>query len=169
MKSAFHARGDGLERLKAATRQLAARPHVKVGVLGEREAATKKQLRSSAASRASIGVVELATIHEFGAPRAGIPQRSFLRDTADLKREAWLKTAERLVKLIARGKLTVERALGLLGEKASGDVKRRIKSGTGIPPELQPATIRAKGSSRPLVDTGRLVNSISYQVVAPKR
>jgi hypothetical protein len=108
--------------------------------------------------------ITIAIIHEFGAPRAGIPSRSFLRSTASKKREEWLKMLERVLVLVVKEKLELEDALKLVGERAAADVRRAITSGPGIPPPLKAATIRAKGSSRPLVDTGQLVRSISYEV-----
>ena len=108
--------------------------------------------------------ITIAIIHEFGAPRAGIPSRSFLRSTAREKREEWLKLLERVLVLVLKEKLELEEALKLVGERAAADVRRKITSGPGIPPPLKEATIRAKGSSRPLVDTGQLVRSISYEI-----
>ncbi|MDF7681191.1 hypothetical protein PT300_11600 [Enterobacteriaceae bacterium ESL0689] len=49
-----------------------------------------------------------------------------------------------------------------MGEKLAGEVKRKIQS--GIAPPLDPKTIARKGSSRPLIDTGNLLQSITYEV-----
>ena len=44
------------------------------------------------------------------------------------------------------------------------DVQRaHIRNGNWVP--NAPATIRRKGSDRPLIDTGQLVNSVEYEVV----
>lgn len=157
MKSAYRARGDGLKRLQASAKQLAGKPRVKVGVLGGGDHGP------------DLTNAELATIHEFGAPRAGVPERSFLRSTADLKRREWLALLVKVLQAAVDGKTTVQVALELVGQKAVADVVARIRNGAGIPPPLKPATIAAKGSTRPLVDTGRLVQSIGYEVVRPGR
>jgi hypothetical protein len=43
-----------------------------------------------------------------------------------------------------------------------GVIKQRIAN--GIAPPNSPYTIARKGSSKPLIDTGQLRNSITYQV-----
>lgn len=111
-------------------------------------------------------LLEIAAIHEFGAPGAGIPERSFIRSTfRDRQREA-ATMAERLAKAIVLRGMPVKQALGLLGAWGAAEVKRTITSGDGVPPPLKPATIARKGSSRPLVDTGRLLASITWEVGA---
>jgi len=154
VRSSFKAKGKGLERLQKLAEQLKARPEIKVGLLGVGDSRPGE-----------LTNVELGVIHEYGAPRAGIPERSWLRATADLKRREWLALLERALKVALRGKLTVDQALEVVGQKAVADIQARIRRGAGIPPPLQPATIAAKGSTRPLVDTGRFVQGISYQVV----
>ena len=55
-----------------------------------------------------------------------------------------------------------EQALGQLGEMTKGDVQTEIRSGDFAP--LKPATIKRKGSSRPLIDTGQMVQSIAWEL-----
>jgi hypothetical protein len=153
MGAKLKARGGGVERLnklRASVRGW----RVKVGVLGTGQGAPPGELT----------MPELAAIHEFGAPRAAIPERSFLRATADAKRREWLALLERGLRAALAERLTVEQAFGLTAQRAVADIVARIRSGAGIPPPLQPATVRRKGSTRPLVDTGRLVQSISYSI-----
>lgn len=123
---------------------------VKVGILGDKAARDEGPLNN----------VALGAIHEFGAPEKNIPERSFLRSTANEHRDEYVK------QLVPKNLFTrtqdFDKQLALLGEKAASDIKRKIKE--GIPPPLQPATIKSKGSSKPLVDTGQLITSISYQV-----
>lgn len=145
----------GLNRLKKMSEQLARKPYVKVGVLG-----------NTAPRGDGVDNVALAVIHEFGVPQKNIPSRPFLRSTFDAKKGDWNNLLSRMALGVLRGKLTVEQALGLLGQRASADVKLRITSGNNFVPNA-PRTIAAKGSSRPLIDTVRLVNSISYVVVTP--
>lgn len=130
-------------------------PKVVVGLLGS---------HASRGEDGHISNVALGVVHEFGAPRAGVPERSFLRRTFDAKKELWYGLALRLLKKVAADKLDLDTAFGLLGEKMKADIKLGITSGVGIPPPNAPATVKAKGSDRPLVDTGRLVGSIDYEV-----
>lgn len=104
--------------------------------------------------------LELGNIHEYGAPLAKIPERSFIRATIDEKAAAYIKLAGRLGKSVLQGTRTRAQALGLLGERVRADIVHRINS--GIEPPLRPATIARKGSSKPLVDTGQLKGSITY-------
>lgn len=160
MRSSFKAKGKGLERLQNLAAELKSRPEVKVGVLG-----------TGSERPGEMTNAEIGAIMEFGAPRAGIPERSWLRATADLKRREWLTLLERVLRLTVKGRLTIDQALELVGQRAVADIQARIRRGAGIPPPNSPLTIALKGSSLPLVDTGRFVQGISYQVVrdAPDR
>lgn len=137
---------DGLEELR-----------VRVGVLSSKGGGAKHP-------SGDITILHLAAIHEFGSPAANIPERSFIRRTFWTS-GVWLPAFQaRLAKGIITGKLTAALALEILGQKCVGEVQKTIKGGEPIPPPLRPATIARKGSSRPLVDTGRLVQSIAYEV-----
>lgn len=152
-KSKLISKGTGLARLMKLGKQLERKPHTKVGVLG----------KSAGRQASTLDNVGLAVVHEFGVARKGIPSRPFLRSTFDAKKDEWNKLLARLVAKAVVGAVTVQQVLGLLGQRASADVKRRITSGKNFEP-LKPETIKRKGSSRPLVDTGRLLGSISYEV-----
>ena len=106
---------------------------------------------------------ELGMVHEFGSPAAGIPERSFLRSTFDEQRPAYKELARKLCRAVIERKMSVPTALKVLGLKAESDVRAKIRS--HIPPPNSPATIAAKGSSTPLIDTGQMVNAIASQVI----
>jgi len=55
-----------------------------------------------------------------------------------------------------------DRSLRRLGSVAVGDVQRTIRD-IKQPPNA-PSTIRKKGSDNPLIDTGRLRQSIEYAI-----
>lgn len=131
--------------------------HVKVGVLAS---------KGGNAEHADDGItmIELAAIHEFGSPAANIPERSFIRRTFTFKRIQLDPLQRKLAKALVLGKITPIVAMNMLGQWAAAQVKRTITADEPIPPPLKPATIAAKGSTRPLVDTGRLVGAISYEV-----
>lgn len=147
---------------------------VKVGIQG-REAVTEHEGRPTGGSSRSGGqvlrgktltTVELATIHEFGAPGANIPQRSFLRSTADENRSKYARRMERMVRKFVRNPegFSILGEMTKLGEAVRRDVINKIRS--NIPPPLKPATVRRKrGDELALVDTGQLVNSIRAVVV----
>jgi hypothetical protein len=110
-----------------------------------------------------ITIAELGAIHEYGAPKAGIPERPFLHPAI---REG-LPQITRLQAVIGldvqNGKTTkadgLER-LGLLGQRL---VQQKIRHGEFVP--LKPATIaRKKGSTKPLIDTGQMMQSVTFAV-----
>lgn len=107
-------------------------------------------------------VAMIAAVHEFGSPSQGIPERPFLRVSVQRNRQKYIRLNRiNLVKML-RGKATVDQALGQLGEMAKGDVQTEIRSGDFAP--LKEATIKRKGSSRPLIDTGQMVQSIAWEL-----
>ena len=57
-----------------------------------------------------------------------------------------------------------ERILRLAGAFLEGKVKEIIQRGRPDWPPLKPSTIRCKGSDKPLIDTGKLLNSITHKV-----
>lgn len=116
----------------------------------------------------ALTVAEIATIHEFGLPGPfptrsggvfpGIPQRSFIRAWFDEQQEFIAKTLTSQMALVVAGKLTPEVAGQRIALAFEGSMKQRISR--GIPPPNARRTILAKGSSKPLIDTGQLRNAI---------
>jgi hypothetical protein len=91
-----------------------------------------------------------------------IPQRSFLRTSFDANRLEYERILEQQTGRVIDGNQTARNAIAVVGEKALADVVNRINA--GIPPPLKPATIARKGSSKPLIDTGQLKQSIKVKV-----
>ena len=116
--------------------------------------------------------VKLAVIHEFGAPAAGIPERSFIRASFDTNRGTYIERLRRLVKGVYEGKGTVKKALELLGFAMKWDMKNFIRRDQVKPPDSE-ATLerkRRKGNSasaapKTLVDSAKLVGAIDHAVV----
>ena len=109
-----------------------------------------------------INMATLLALHVLGAPSRGIPQRDPLRPPliANAQRYSDL-LAIGLKNALANGtdpKLVYEK----IGIVATNDVKDYFI--TGNFKALSEKTIKAKGSSKPLIDTGELRNSISYEV-----
>lgn len=104
-------------------------------------------------------LVTYAAANEFGTER--IPERSFLRATVDNERVKYTGLLEQAADRLLDGD-TPAAAFGILGMVAVGDVQRRIRN--RVPPPNAPLTIAKKGSDVPLIDTGRLRQSIDYVV-----
>jgi hypothetical protein len=132
---------------------------VKVGLLG-----TGKNTRQ----KGEATNVEIGLVHEFGSPKQGIPERSFIRSTFDARRAEYAAMARRLLPAVISGRSDARRALGLIGAKASADIKNTVTQGPHIPPPLKPATVARKGSDRPLVDTNQMVNAVAWAVEAKR-
>jgi len=131
------------------------RPTIRVGVMGSK-AAESKSVRGGGQSDTTV--IDVATKHEFG---IGVPKRSFIADWADESepeaRRRLRKAAERIATV---GDLDKE--INRFGLWAQGSIVQRITS--RIDPPLSQATVDRKGSDVPLVDTGQLKSSITYDV-----
>jgi hypothetical protein len=64
--------------------------------------------------------------------------------------------------LVAQGKLTADKAAERVALACEGSMKKRISR--GVPPPNAAETIRRKGSSKPLINTGQLRNAIRGKV-----
>lgn len=107
---------------------------------------------------------EIGLVHEYGAPAAGIPARSFIRQAFERRRDELVQLQAKLSEAILAGKIDEKRAMGLLGAWGSGAIKATItRDGTFAP--LKPATVKRKGSDKPLINTGQLVGAITFVVV----
>ena len=130
---------------------------VRVGVLNGGEFMDKNS---------NITVAGYGLVNEFGSITKNIPARSFIRmplnqelPKAILKNKTFianiLKKQENLLKLYVN-----------LGITAKSIVLNAFyTSGFGNWQPNKPSTIRRKGSSKPLIDTGRLRQSINYNIV----
>jgi len=105
----------------------------------------------------------VAAAHEFGVPSKNIPERSFMR--TGLRRALPHLRVLNLdsLKKVAEGIYSIHMALDRLGLVASSAVKREIVTGTFAP--LQPATIKRKGSDKPLIDSASLYQAMTWAVV----
>lgn len=123
-------------------------------------------------------IAYVGTIHEFGAPEVGIPQRSWLRSTRNARRDVWARDLAQGAQAVAQRRITLDGMLDAVGAAAAADVVATIAA--RIPPPLKPATVAARirrarktnprfGAkslpitiSHPLIDTGALVAHISH-------
>lgn len=104
-------------------------------------------------------VAMIAAIQEFGSPSRGIPPRPFFRSMVAAKSAQWPAAIGAL--LVANG-YDASKALKLTGEAIKGQLAQSIRD-TNAPP-LAASTIKRKGHSKPLIDTGVMFQSIDYEV-----
>ena len=109
-----------------------------------------------------LNMATLLAIHCMGAPTRGIPKRDpLLPPLQENAKEYSRLLAQGIKNNLANGE-PIEQAYEKLGLLATNDVKSYFVSGNFVP--LKQSTIDAKGSSKPLIDSGELRNSISYEV-----
>jgi hypothetical protein len=104
----------------------------------------------------------VAASHEFG---IGVPQRAMLATTIDDKGSELVELAGKVYAgPLFQGTLDAERALGIVGEAAQAAIQAKIRDGDPSWAPLSPATIKRKKSSKPLIDTGQMIQSVRYKV-----
>lgn len=105
-------------------------------------------------------VIQVGAIHEFGMGRN--PERSFLR-VPFKKNEGRIKgLINKQFSLIFNGEADTVQSLNKIGILARNISVESFTDNDW--PENTPATIERKGSSRPLIDTGALRQSITWVV-----
>lgn len=103
---------------------------------------------------------EIGTFMELGTDT--VPARPSLEPGLREASPRMHRIMAQIVKAAEAGKSTTG-LVEQLGEAGVEGVKNYIK-GVNIPPPLADSTVKAKGSNHALIDTGELVNSVSYRV-----
>lgn len=127
---------------------------VKVGIL------------SSSGEVDGVAIVDYATWNENGVmSKSGgwkIPPRPFIKGWADTNKDKISNMIGKLYGQVATGKLTSEEALKKLGVFGKSGIQSYIRRGNFTPNAH--STIKNKGSSQPLIDTGTMRKSVNYEV-----
>lgn len=185
----------GLDRIRNVLSSIETdRSYAKAGVMGKEAVAPRPAEPGEEEGAERLTNVKLATIHEFGAPSRGIPERSFIRAPFAQHREEYIELLAALVKAaVYEGRMPYTKALRIVALKMATDMKLHVTTGPGVQPPNAPATIERKikkglwnlearnakrrkqgkpliaqkdlPNPRALVDTGRLVGSITWAVV----
>ncbi|RZS82053.1 hypothetical protein EV217_2866 [Phyllobacterium myrsinacearum] len=125
----------------------------------------------STASTLSVGFLEgsqysdgtsvpmVAAVQEFGAPARNIPPRPFFRDMIAAKSPEW---PEAVGDLLISNDYDASKTLGQTGAAIKGQLQQSIADFNGVP--LSEATIAKKGSSKQLIDTSVMINSVDFEV-----
>lgn len=137
------------QRIMRGVRDLMGGPSVRFGVFGD---GTK------------------AAAHEFGTltkdGEVHIPERSFIRSTFQKNEAEVQRITGNVSRAFLAGKIHLQQALGILGQWGVARIKQTIVEQDPEWPALAEATLARKGDgkSKTLIDTGELLNSISYEV-----
>ncbi|MBU0792252.1 MAG: hypothetical protein KKC55_17585 [Gammaproteobacteria bacterium] len=97
-----------------------------------------------------------------GAHDIVIPERSFLRVPLRQNKDKFVKMFRSMIPKVVKGELTMQAVMVRLGGQGVRVSVEAIDS--GIDPENAPSTVAKKGSSKPLSDSGRLRQSITFIV-----
>lgn len=90
-----------------------------------------------------------------------IPERSFLRAGHDKNADRVMTQTGRALSLVVAGRMSVDELLDLCGQQMATAIKTYMRD-LDSPPN-HPYTIEQKGSSNPLIDTGGLLESITWK------
>lgn len=159
MSVEFRDKDKGWNRLKTEIKK-AGKSYTKVGYPEEAKKSQKKYKKVSKGQKKQMTTLKVAMIQEFGAPAKNIPSRSFVRSYFDTYNWDVYEKSKKLYSKVLIGKIGTSRALGLLGEYVKSGIQKQIDN--IFYPPLKPATIKAKGSSKPLISTNQLRGSVTH-------
>lgn len=148
-----------------------------------------KSIKTLDGRKVEVGVIEgehqwLASIHEYGcnitvtqkmraylhyhglhlSPNTTtikIPERSFLRTGHDKNIDKVMKQADRAVEQVAGGYMSDQQLLDLVGQVLATNIKTYARDLSN--PPNHPYTVEQKGSSNPLVNTGGMIEGITWR------
>lgn len=136
---------------RALLQRMRGKGTVRVGIMGP-EAASRHQ------GAEALTTAMVASFHEFG---LGVPRRSWLRDYVDENLPLLQARLRNIAERVERG-ANLDSELERFGLQLVGEIQERISN--RIDPPLAEETIRRKGSSTPLINTGQLRASITHLV-----
>lgn len=167
--TAFVKRTDrGLKKIKSVFKSIKQNgDYVKAGVIGDSKRADGKLTNAM-----------IAVWNEYGTSRT--PARPFIKPAFENHRHEYIQILKTLVaKKVYAGDMDYAHALAIIGTKMASDMKAYVTRGTQVPPPNAPSTLRrkqslnarrgagrAQGEVRTLIDTGRMVASITFAVVS---
>ena len=158
MKTPNHKMRFNLDGLKALKEALPTDDIVKVGVL--RSDNSREDEDGGVLGNAEVGLIQ-----EIGSISRNIPARSWLRMPIETRQKELIKFMQSPKAQGLAEDLQFEKLLQLLGIKAEAIIHEAFQTGGfGKWPANAPATIAAKGSSKPLIDTRQLDTAVSSEV-----
>lgn len=122
---------------------------VKVGIMGSE---TVK----------GVSVVDYAMYNEFGT--RNIPARPFMATTYAQYGDQMSQFIDYLASRMFVGLISADRVLRVIGESYQAKVQMTIRNAKEWAVPNAPGTIAQKGSSSPLIDTGRMIQSVRYEI-----
>lgn len=121
---------------------------------------TEAQVKGQRSKPAGLNMAEIGYINEFGG--GNVPARPFIRSAVDMNEARIYGLMQQQYSRILEGRQTAEGSLRSTGVYVEGLIKQRIRAITS--PPNAPYTIAQKGSSKPLIDFGQMIQSIANLV-----
>lgn len=106
-------------------------------------------------------VADIAAQNEFGA--GPVPARPFMRTSFDENEPGLVSASAKLAQAVIDGRFSPDQSARMLGELHQNQVVAKIDEIRT--PKNSPATIAAKGSSKPLIDTGDMRAAVRYGIL----
>lgn len=106
-------------------------------------------------------LVDIAVVNEFGTDDGHIPERPAHRTTYREEEGAMQRRMGGMLRLMLDGK-RAKPIFNKLGLYYADRLKRNIMAWS-LPPNA-PSTVAQKGANNPLIDTGRMLNSIQHEI-----
>lgn len=121
---------------------------------------TTSQIKNNRKKEGGKSMATIAAENEFGTKI--IPARPFLSTSFDENRQRIINLIDFEYGKIFDGTSTVKKSLQLLGVFNVGLVQQKIRA-INSPPN-SPRTIAIKKSSKPLIDFGQMIKTVTYKV-----
>ena len=109
-----------------------------------------------------LTVIEVGAANEFGVPSKNIPARSFIREPLFKNEAKFKKLAQTIGVSILDGSNSFDVGVNKKGVWGVKTIQDSFTNNNWEP--LKQRTIKAKGSSNPLLDTGNLRQSITWEI-----
>lgn len=118
-------------------------------------------IHATAGREDGTDLVDIAIYNEYGTKR--IPSRPFVRLATDNNQKEWDRIVDAGHAAIVAGTRDADFMLNVLGNRMVADIQKTIGNRQLLVPNA-PATVKKKGSDAPLIDSGRLRQSVDYVV-----
>ena len=113
----------------------------------------------------SMSVGELAAVHELGL--GGQVSRSWCRAWIDDNAARMARESATEFRAVMAGKITRNAALIKLGYAWTADMQKRMDDGRVTPP-ISAVTAARKGHNKPLIETYKLRDAVTYKIWLPQ-
>jgi hypothetical protein len=116
-----------------------------------------RQTERGAAGQSIAGI---ARKNEYGDPATRTPARPFMATTMARTRDTMQHAMAEVARRVMFGNLDAWRGMNQIGSQYVREIQDTIRS--NMPPPNSPRTIALKRSSRTLIDTGQMVQSVRH-------